>query len=61
MALVPSHGAETDGTAILAFATFTTRTFGMAEKPIQAAAELRQRKTFIPGKTVSPPILPEGI
>jgi len=58
---MPSHGAETDGTAIQPFPAFTTRTFGVAEKPIQTLTEFRQSKAFIPGEAVRPPINPEMI
>jgi hypothetical protein len=61
IALIASQGAVTDRTAVFSFSAFATRTFGVVQKPIQTSAEFGERKTFIPRKAVSPPILPESI
>jgi hypothetical protein len=61
MALMPSQGAETDGAAIQPLLVCTSSTFSVVEKPIQAPAEFSQTKTFLPRKTMRPPILSESI
>jgi hypothetical protein len=61
MALIASQGAVTDGTAVLSFPAFATRTFSVVQKPIQASVEFRQKKALIPGKAVSPPVYPKAV
>jgi hypothetical protein len=51
---LPRYGAEADGTFLWAAPFLAAQAF-VAEKPVKTFAKFRERKTFIPWKTVNPP------
>jgi hypothetical protein len=48
--------ALSDGAFLETSTLFTSQAFGLVKEPVKALDKFRNRKTLIPGKTMSPPI-----